>query len=89
MLGRAIRAGAAAGRLLPARRSGGRPAGPLVAALQQGGPTQRPRLAPEQRAALVAECLDDIARLEEVLGESFEDWRSVTGRGSFAERSAS
>ena len=34
----------------------------------------------------MAECLDDIALLEQVLGESFEDWRSATGRGSFAER---
>ncbi len=88
VLGRAIRAGAAAGRLFPPQvwRQASRP---LVAALQHGGPTQRPRLAPEQRERLVAEGLDDIARLEEVLGESFADWRSVTGRGSFAERLAS
>ena len=85
VLGRAIRAGAAAGQLFPPQvwRQASRP---LVAALQQGGLRQRPRLAPEQREGLVAECLDDIARLEQVLGESFNDWRSVTGRGSFVER---
>jgi hypothetical protein len=86
VLGRAIRAGAAAGRLFPPQvwRQASRP---LVAALQQGGLKQRPRLAPDQREGLIAECLDDIARLENVLGEPFDDWRSVTGRGSFAERS--
>ena len=26
----------------------------------------------------------DIALLEEVLGESFQDWRSTTGRGAYA-----
>jgi hypothetical protein len=30
--------------------------------------------------------LDDITLLEQTLGESFEDWRSAAGRGSFAER---
>jgi sulfotransferase family protein len=88
VLGRVIRAGATAGQLLPPQvwRQASRP---LVAALQQGGTRQRPRLAPEQRSALLTECLDDIARLEEVLGQSFEDWRSVSGRGSFAERTPS
>ena len=40
----------------------------------------------EQRTALLDDCADDIALLEEVLGESFEDWRSPAGRGSFRER---
>jgi hypothetical protein len=86
LLGRVIRAGATAGQLLPPQvwRQASRP---LVAALQQGGSPQRPRLAPEQRSTLLAECLDDIARLEEVLGQSFQDWRSATGRGSYADRS--
>ena len=88
VLGRVIRGGAAAGQLFPPQvwRQASRP---LVAALQQGGLRRRPRLAPEQRAELLADCQDDIARLEEVLGQSFEDWRSVTGRGSFAERAVS
>ena len=45
--------------------------------------------APEQRQRLLEPCLDDIALLETVLGESFADWRSSTGRGSFKERVAS
>ena len=85
VLGRVIRAGATAGQLFPPQiwRQASRP---LVAALQQGGSRQRPPLATEQRSALLTECLDDIARLEQVLGQSFEDWRSVTGRGSYSER---
>ena len=86
-LGRAIRLGAAAGSLVPPevwRRA----SEPLVRALQRGGPAQRPKLAPEQRQALLGGYLDDIALLESVLGESFEDWRSNTGRGSFKERVA-
>ena len=59
---------------------------PFYWALQQGGPDQRPKLAPEVRAELVKDCLDDIGLLEEVLGESFEDWRSNSGRGSFRDR---
>ena len=87
VLGRVIRAGAAAGTYLPPhvwRRA----SKPLVSLLQHGGATQRPRLAPEQRRALLGDCLDDIALLEQTLGESFEDWRSEAGRGSFAERAA-
>jgi hypothetical protein len=30
--------------------------------------------------------LPDIALLEDVLGESFEDWRADTGRGHFGSR---
>ncbi len=59
---------------------------PLTTALQHRGQEKRPRLAPEKRAELVQECLADIALLEDVLEESFDDWRSSTGRGSFRER---
>jgi hypothetical protein len=58
----------------------------LINLLQRGGPTQRPKLTPEQRTALLGDCIEDIALLEETLGESFEDWRSAAGRGSFVER---
>jgi Sulfotransferase domain len=85
VIGRVIRAGAAAGRLFPPQ-VWRRVSKPMLAALQCGGPTQRPKLAPEQRSALLGDCADDIGLLEEVLGESFQDWRSPTGRGSFAER---
>ena len=56
--------------------------------MQYRGLEKRPRLAPEQRVELVEDCLADIALLEDVLGESFADWRSSTGRGSFRERSS-
>lgn len=85
LLGRLVRAGALAGQLAPPQvwRQASLP---LLAALRQGGPEKRPKLAPEQRTALLAGCHDDISQLEEVLGESFADWRSESGRGSFAER---
>ena len=87
VLGRVIRAGAAAGTL-PAAAHVASGQQTLVQLLQHGGATQRPRLAPEQRTALLGDCVDDIALLEQTLGESFEDWRSDAGRGSFAERAA-
>lgn len=87
VLGRAVRAGAWAGRYAPPEiwRQVSRP---LVAALQHGGPERRPKLTAEQRTELLSECQHDIALLEGVLGESFEDWRSAAGRGSFKERAA-
>ena len=86
VLGRAIRLDAAAGACAPPQvwRQAVKP---LLAAIQLGGQERRPRLRPDQRELLVRDCLDDIARLEHVLGESFDDWRSATGRGSFKERS--
>jgi hypothetical protein len=87
VLGRVIRAGAAAGQLFPPavwRRA----SGPLLAALRYGGSMRRPKLGTEQRKELLADCADDIALLDQVLGESFSDWHSTTGRGSFAERVA-
>jgi hypothetical protein len=87
VLGRAVRAGAAAGSYLPPQ-VWRRASKPLASLLQRGGPTQRPKLAAERRTALLRDCIDDIALLEQTLGESFEDWRSAAGRGSFAERTA-
>ena len=85
VLGAVIRAGAAAGALVPPQRWR-RASRPLVAALQHGGLAQRPRLSAEQRSQLLADVVDDIGLLEDVLGESFADWRSGSGRGSFQER---
>jgi hypothetical protein len=85
VLGRVIRAGAGAGTYL-SPHVWRRASKPLVSLLQHGGATQRPRLAPEQRTALLGDCVDDIALLEQTLSESFEDWRSDAGRGSFVER---
>jgi hypothetical protein len=85
LLGRAIRAGAFAGSFAPPQLWR-RASKPLVAALHVGGPSQRPGLDPEQRLALLQTCTDDIGTLEEVLGESFADWRAAVGRGSFKAR---
>jgi hypothetical protein len=87
LLSRVIRTGAATGRFLPPEvwRRASRP---LLAAMALGGPVNRPQLSPEQRTVLLEDCLDDIATLEEVLRESFADWRSPTGRGSFVERTS-
>ena len=87
VLGGAIRAGAYAGSFVRPE-IWRRVSRPLVAALQQGGPERRPRLDPEQRTALLQSCTDDLDVLEEVLGQSFDDWRSHEGRGSFTERVA-
>jgi Sulfotransferase family len=87
VLGRVIRAGSTAASYAPPQ-VWRRTSKPLVRLLQHGGRSQRPKLAPEQRTALLGDCLDDIALLEQTLSESFEDWRSEAGRGSFAERTA-
>ena len=85
VLRRLVRAGACAGAYAPPEvwRRASRP---LIAALQHGGPEHRPRLSSEARSSLLDDCADDIATLESVLGESFDDWRSPSGRGSFRER---
>jgi hypothetical protein len=85
VLGRVIRAGATAASYAPPQ-VWRRASKPLVSLLQHGGHSQRPKLASEQRTALLGDCSDDIALLEQTLGDSFEDWRSAAGRGSFAER---
>ena len=88
VIGQVIRTGAAAGQLLPPQ-VWRRASQPLLSVLQHGGPQKRPKLSVEQRTALLDDCAADIAVLEEVLGESFQDWHSATGRGSFAERVSS
>lgn len=84
-LGRVVRAGAWAGSYVRPEvwRRASRP---LVGLLQRGGPEQRPQLSPEARTALVDDIADDIEVLESLLGESFADWRSAAGRGSFRAR---
>lgn len=85
LLGRAIRAGAAAGAFLPPQvwRTASRP---LVDQLHRWGEAARPRLTPEQRARLLRPFLDDIALLERVTGESFDAWRHHRGGDSFHAR---
>lgn len=84
-LGRAVRLGARAGAYV-SPEIWRQAVKPFYWALQHNGPQQRPKLPPEVRAELVTDCLDDIALLEDVLHESFDDWRSTTGRGSFRDR---
>lgn len=85
LLGRVIRAGAAAGSLAPPQvwRQASRP---LLAALQYGGDAARPKLSADDRRVLVDPFADDIGLLEELTGQSFHEWRSSTARGSFRER---
>ena len=83
-LGSAIRAGAAIGAHVPPgvwRRV----EAPLRSARHQGG-GRRPKLTVEQRRGALGRFVDDIALLEDVTGESFDDWRSGAGRGEFSLR---
>ena len=83
-LSRVLRAGAAAGALVPPRiwRQASRP---LVAALH-GGHAPRPRPSVEVRREVLEPLLPDIELLEELTGESFADWKGDVGRGHFRER---
>ncbi|SDJ04247.1 Sulfotransferase family protein [Frankineae bacterium MT45] len=58
---------------------------PLRAALHSGG-GRRPQLTVDQRREALTRFVDDIGLLEEVLGRSFDDWRSDAGRGEFSQR---
>ncbi|WP_181312998.1 sulfotransferase family protein [Nocardioides campestrisoli] len=84
-IGPVIRAGAAVGQFLPPEvwRTVSRP---LVAQLHRGGDESRPRLTPGQRAFLLEPHLPDIALLEELTGESFEDWKTYRDGGTFSSR---
>ncbi|MCW2838000.1 MAG: sulfotransferase, partial [Marmoricola sp.] len=84
-VGPVIRAGAAVGQFLPPKvwRTVSKP---LVNRLHKGGDTSRPRLTPEQRKALLAPHLEDIALLEEISGESFDQWRTYRDGSSFRSR---
>ena len=84
VLASAIRAGAAAGALMPPKvwRT---VSVPLVRTLQRGG-TDRPKLAVEDRRALVRFFADDIGRLERLTGRSYNSWLGDQGRGEFASR---
>jgi hypothetical protein len=87
VLGPLVRAGAAAGQFLPpqAWRTASRP---IVDQLHQRGNPARPRLTPEQGDALRAPFLPDIDLLEEVTGESFDDWRRHRDGNTFLTRAA-
>ena len=80
-----IRAGATVGQFLPPQvwRAVSKP---LISQLHRGGDAARPKLTPEQRHVLLQPHLEDIALLEEITGESFEQWKSYREGGSFHSR---
>jgi hypothetical protein len=84
-VGPVIRAGAAVGQFLPPQ-VWRRVSKPLISQLHKGGDTARPRLTLEQRAALYAPHRDDVELLEEVTGESFEQWKTYREGSSFHSR---
>ena len=59
---------------------------PLISQLHSGGDPARPKLTPEQRVALLEPFLSDIDLLEQVTGESFEQWRIHRDGDSFHSR---
>ena len=54
--------------------------------LHKGGDRSRPKLTPAQREELLAPHLDDISLLEDLTGESFEQWRTYREGSSFESR---
>ena len=84
-VGPVIRAGAAVGQFLPPQvwRKVSRP---LISQLHKGGEPARPKLTPEQRELLYAPHREDIELLEEVTGESFEQWKTYREGSSFVSR---
>jgi hypothetical protein len=82
----AVRGGATVGSYAPPQlwRRAQRP---LLAALKRGG-AQRPRLTPAVRRSLVRYFTDDVAQLESLLGQSFQDWLGEEDRGTYAVRSS-
>lgn len=87
LLSRVARAGAALGSYAPPQVWRALSI-PLIAALHSGK-TQRPPLPVAVRREVLEPMLPDIALLEELTGESFEDWKGDTGRGDFRSRQAS
>ena len=84
-LGPLIRTGATIGQFMPPRvwRSASKP---LVSQLHRGGKSNRPRLTPAQRDALLEPHLPDIELLERVTGDSYDDWKNYRDGGSFDSR---
>jgi hypothetical protein len=87
LLGPLVRAGARAGAWAPPQ-VWRRASSPLIARLGGSGEAHRPHLSAEQRERLLPAFTEDIARLGDVTGETFDDWLSTRSRGSFRERSS-
>lgn len=60
---------------------------PLTSTLRRGG-ADRPQLSVGDRRELIPRFRDDVALLEDLLGESFQDWLGDIGRGTYAVRSS-
>jgi hypothetical protein len=80
----AVRAGAAVGGYLPPQ-VWRRVERPLLAVLHRGN-AHRPSLDVDVRRQLVERYRPDVALLEELLGQSFQDWLGDSGRGTYAVR---
>jgi hypothetical protein len=80
-----IRTGASIGQFFPPQvwRRASRP---LLGQLHRGGQAARPKLTPEQRNELLKPHLEDIALLEEVTGQSYQDWRGHRDGETFQSR---
>jgi len=85
LLGPVIRTGARIGAHLPPQvwRAASRP---LIDHLHSRGDHARPKLTPDQRSELLAPFLPDIELLEQVTGESFDQWRHHRDGESFLSR---
>ncbi|MGA2837580.1 MAG: sulfotransferase [Acidimicrobiales bacterium] len=79
-----IRGGAAVGSLFPPRYW--RKASVPFLRLLQRSPEHRPDLTPAQREELAGHFVDDVALLESLTGESFQDWLGSQGRGTYSVR---
>jgi hypothetical protein len=79
-----VRAGAHLGSFVPPQvwRQASRP---LLGALHRGHPN-RPKLAVDDRRALVSHFADDVALLESLTGRDFQDWLGDADRGTYAVR---
>jgi hypothetical protein len=86
-LSSAIRTGARVGQFFPPQvwRRASRP---LVGQLHRGGAPARPKLTPAQRTELLKPHREDIALLERVTGQSYQDWLVYRDGGTFESRRA-
>jgi hypothetical protein len=84
-LSSAIRTGARVGQFFPPQvwRKASRP---LVGQLHRGGEPTRPKLTPAQRTELLKPHREDIALLERVTGESYQDWLVYRDGSTFESR---
>jgi hypothetical protein len=83
-LSRLVRAGAATGAWAPPQ-VWRKASEPLLRELHRNG-TRRPDLSPDERRQVLEPILPDIETLEQVTGQSFDDWKGESSRGSFTAR---